>query len=90
MQTGTEQMDQRATGHIIPSLKPIRRVVTGHDAEGNAIILENDDAKQILANCLGLLVEWGWRCFRVATGTPTSLKNSSCPAGEHKHSSLAV
>jgi hypothetical protein len=49
MQTGTEQMDQRATGHIIPSLKPIRRVVTGHDAEGNAIILENDDAKQILA-----------------------------------------
>jgi hypothetical protein len=34
---------------IAASLKPIRRVVTGHDSSGHAIILEDDAAKQVLA-----------------------------------------
>jgi len=38
-------MDQQ----IAPNLKPIRRVVTGHDADGKAIILEDGNARQVLA-----------------------------------------
>ena len=34
---------------IEPRLRPIRRVVTGHDSSGHAIILEDDAAKQVLA-----------------------------------------
>ena len=35
---------------------------------------------------LGLFVELGRGGRRVATGTPTCAKNSSCPAGAHRHS----
>ena len=34
---------------LIPNLKAIRRVVTGHDAEGRAIILDDRPANQTLA-----------------------------------------
>jgi hypothetical protein len=49
MQTENQKMDQATSGNIVPNLKPIRRVVTGHDAEGHAVIVENDNAKQVLA-----------------------------------------
>jgi hypothetical protein len=37
------------TDRIVPNLKPVRRVVTGHDSAGNAIIVEDGRAGQTLA-----------------------------------------
>jgi hypothetical protein len=38
-----------STPQIVPNLKSVRRIVTGHDADGNAVILEDSLAKQKLA-----------------------------------------
>jgi hypothetical protein len=42
-------MSEVASKEIVPKLKSIRRIVTGHDGDGNAIILEDRAATQILA-----------------------------------------
>ncbi|WP_461334151.1 cupin domain-containing protein [Bradyrhizobium embrapense] len=38
-----------AAPKIVAQLRPVRRIVTGHDAEGTAIFLQDDIARQVLA-----------------------------------------
>ena len=42
-------MSEVASKEIVPKLRSIRRIVTGHDSDGNAIILEDKAATQVLA-----------------------------------------
>jgi hypothetical protein len=56
---------------IAPNLKPIPRVVTGHDSRGNAVLLEDGDAKQVLA--IGV-PEHGATDLWKTTGTPSPLQ----------------
>jgi hypothetical protein len=42
-------MSEAASKEIVPKLRPIRRIVTGHDGGGSAIILEDKAAAQVLA-----------------------------------------